>query len=374
MGTARTFLAAALTAVLAGAAPAPAAAARADDPEVVSIAFAQPRIDVSTGWAVTTVSLHLRHAGGLQADMFPASSDNRQMVSAGGGEAGAAIGVIGWGRLAQVSGTPADGVWTATVELSAGWSGAYRVDRVQLIDLDGQAYYLPVENGPTLTVAGGRPWTLTNVPSPIKVVTGNERWRPQARITDPATGRGVGGARVAIGTIFDDLADRSRETTSPGPAADSSGRWTSPVTYGLDDQPESRYYPYGSRGSRGWSLQGAGCVNLSVKLQGSATYADTTLVDDQPLTVTGNVWPAPSIGPGGGPINLERYAGAAGWQTVATERARSNGRYTINWYPLQPGDHQIRVRMPGNGNPRCETGTVGTTLASTALSVTWSNR
>ena len=39
--------------------------------------------------------------------------------------------------------------------------------------------------------------------------------------------------------------------------------------------------------------------------------------------------------------------------------------------PLQPGTHEVRVRIPGNGGAVCTTGTVGTTLASTTVRASW---
>jgi hypothetical protein len=370
MGKYRIAIAAAVAAVLA--APAPALA-RADDPEIVSIAFTTPTIDVSTGWAVTTVSLHLRHPAGLSDRMQPASSDNHSMVGASGGDARSSIGVLDWTRLDRVSGTATDGVWRGAVEVSPGWHGDYTVDRVQLIDLDNQAYYLVVDDGPTVTVTGGEAWRVTNVPEPIRVVTGDERWRPQAQVTNMVTGRPVGGARLRWTSIFGTVTMGARESAVPGPAADAAGRWRSPVTYGIDDLMEHRLYAYGGRGSRGYSLQGIGCAPVTIRLQASATYSDTTLTGDQSLVVTGNVWPAPSIAGLGAQVLLQQ-AGAAGWQTVATAQPRANGRYTITWLPVRPGTYQVRIRVPGNGSPLCAPGSTGTTLATTTVSATWSNR
>ena len=83
------------------------------------------------------------------------------------------------------------------------------------------------------------------------------------------------------------------------------------------------------------------------------------------------MWPAPSIVNVGATAVLQRDLGAAGWQTVATARPRDNGRYTITWLPLTPGNYQMRVRVPGNGSPLCAVGSVGSTLATTAVSVRW---
>jgi len=349
----------------------PAAAARQADPEIVSIAVT-PQVDVSQGWGNVTVAVHVRHAVGLPDTMHPANSDNPNVVTASRGRSYPAAGYIGWTSLERVSGTATDGVWQSTVRLSPAWSGSYPVTQVQLTDVQDDVFYLPVTNGPAVTVTGGEVWSVVSVRNPIKIVTGEERWRPQAQVTNTVTGRPVGGARVRPGSIFDNLPSLSWLGTTPGNAADAAGLWTSPVTYGVNDRLEGLNYAYGGRGNRGWSMQGIGCDDITVKLQASSAYSDTTLVGDQPLVVTGNVWPAPSVGPGGGgPINLQRNLGSAGWQTLTTAYARSNGRYTLNWYPVQPGTYELRVRLPGNGGQPCTTGTVGTTLTTTTVRVTW---
>jgi hypothetical protein len=369
----RTLALVAAVATIVPLAAAPTAAAAAD-PEVVSIEILTPQIDAEQGWADATVSVHVRHAVGLPDTMRPLSSDNTSMVTAGRGGGFPGAPWITWPELNRVSGTSTDGVWQDTVRLSPAWSGTYTVSQVQLTDLDGQSFYLPVTNGPTIAARTGDVWAVTSVRNPIKIVTGNERWRPQAAITRTQYGIPAAGARVRRGSIFDNLPSLSALATIPGNAADANGLWTSPVMYGVQDGLESRNYAYGGRGGRGWSLQGLGCVDITVKLQASSTYSDTSLVDDQPLVVTGNLWPAPSVFGLDAPINLQRNLGAAGWQTLTTVNARSNGRYTLNWLPLEPGTYELRVRLPGNGGAPCTSGTVGTTLASTTVTVRWTGR
>jgi hypothetical protein len=370
MGRSGTLALVAAVTVVVSLAAAPVAAAAADTPDIVSIEMLTPQIDVGQGWAQATVSVHVRHAVGLPDVMRPTNSDNTNMVTAvqAGGFPGPRS--ITWPELDRVSGTATDGVWQSAVRLSPAWSGSYAVSQVQLTDLVGEPFYLPVTNGPAITVRGGDRWAVTTVRHPIKVVTGNERWRPQARIVSTVSGRPVGGARVRPGFYVDNLPAFSALATTPGTAADANGLWISPVTYSVNEREPILNYAYGGRGSRGWSLQGLGCVDLTVKLQASSTYSDTSLIDDQPLVVTGRVWPAGF----GAPINLQRNLGAAGWQTLTTARARESGRYTLTWYPLAPGTYQLRVRLPGNGGAPCTTGTVGTTLTSTTATVRWTGQ
>lgn len=360
-----TLVAAALATVVLPATAA-SATARAAEPEIVSIQLT-PQVDVSQGWGDATVAVHVRHAVGLPDAMFPTSSDNTQMVTAGAGRSFPRAGMIAWPRLDRVSGTATDGVWQATVRLSPAWNGGYPVTQVQITDLEGEAFYLPVTDGPVVTVSGGEIWSVVSVRNPIKIVTGTERWRPQAQVTNTVSGNAVGGARVRPGGIFDNFPAQSQVTGDPGAAADAAGLWTSPVTYGVHDRLEGLNYVYGGRGGRGWSLQGIGCDDITVKLQASSTYSDTTLTGDQPLEVTGNVWPAPAIFPTGAQVLLQHNLGAAGWQTLTTANVRHSGRYTLTWLPVQPGTYELRVRVPGNGGAPCTTGTVGTTLPTTTV-------
>jgi hypothetical protein len=351
---------------------APAVAARQDPPEIVSIEVRTPRVDVTQGWGAATVAVHVRYGAGLPDTMRPKDVDSPNMITAYRSRGFPEAGSIAWPSLERVSGTATDGVWQSTVRLSPAWSGSYPVTQVQLTDQDGQTFYPPVANGPTITVSGSEVWSVVSVRIPVKIVTGLERWRPQARVTNTVTGRPVGGARVRAGNIFDSWPSLSWFGTAPGVAADAAGLWTSPITYDVQSRIEGLYYAYGGRGSRGWSMQGIGCDAMTVKMQASATYADTTLTDGQPLVVTGHVWPAPAIFLIDTPVNLQRNLGAAGWQTLTTSNARYSGRYTLTWYPPRPGNYQLRVSVPGSGGAPCTTATVGTTLATTAATVRWS--
>lgn len=369
----------AMTTVLTGAlvvSAAPGAAARAEDtpPEFVSVEVLTPQVDVSTGWSFATVAVHLRDAEGLPDTMEVCCTDNNALASASREIRVPGAGFIEWAVLGRSSGTRRDGVWQGSAMLSPAWSGTYTVGRIQVDDDLNGTFVFPVENGPTITVSGGDTWAVTSVRTPIKVVTGDELWRPQARVTNTVTGVPVGGARVLVVSVFEPWSQRAALSEAPGTAADAAGLWTSPVTMRSGVTPgelgELRQLTYGRRGSRGWSMQGVGCVDSTVKLQASATYSAATLSLGQSLTVTGNAWPAPAILQVGGPIILQRDMGAAGWQTVASVHPRSNGRYTLTWQPSATGSYLLRVRWPGTGGPQpCVDQTVGTTLSTTPLTV-----
>jgi hypothetical protein len=349
------------------------AAARADDtpPEFVSVEVVTPAVNVGTGFGEVIVDVHFRDAEGLPDTMGPIAADNPEAVSAGRAVILPGAGAIGWRTLGRISGTRQDGVWRGSARLSPAWSGTYTINQVQADDASNGTFFFPVANGPSLTVTGGQSWFVTTIRTPMAVVTGNELWRPRARVTNAATGAPIGGARVLLTTVFEPWLDWAWRGTAPGTAADAAGVWVSPTTQRFGDyRGEQRALTYGSRGSRGWSMQGVGCVDLTVKLQASATYSAAALRLGQQLVVTGNVWPAPSIFPVGTPIALQRDMGAAGWHNVASANPRSNGRYTLAWQPPTTGSYSLRVRWPGGGSTdQCKEQTVGTTLAATRLTV-----
>lgn len=344
------------------------AEARADALVLVSIRVVTPQVDVSTGWGTATVVVHARHPDGLADVQIPMYGTHGGVVTATRQVEFPVAGYIGWQRLDRVSGTSVDGVWQGSIRLSPAWSGTYTVTDVHLLGLSQQTYYLPV-TGPEIVVSGGEAWAVTPVTTPVKVVTGYEQWRPQARVTNTRTGRPVGGARVRLAWIEYDEPEAVWQGSAPGTPADAAGLWTSPVTYRPNDLVATQYHVYGGRGSRGWSLQGIGCTHITVQLQASARYADTTPSGGEPVVVTGNVWPAPAVLRTGAVVHLQRHLGPFGWRTVTTATVRDSGRYTLTWQPPQRGGHQLRVRLPGNGSPQCRTGTVGTTLAATTVTV-----
>jgi hypothetical protein len=120
--------------------------------------------------------------------------------------------------------------------------------------------------------------------------------------------------------------------------------------YGVSSYREDHGLIYGKRGTRGYSLQGLGCLDdFTVKMQASEEFAATTVGVAQPITVTGHVWPAPSILGTGAPMLLQRDLGGGNWQTIATAPPRFNGRYTISWAAPAAGAYSLRVRVPGTG-------------------------
>ncbi len=361
----------------------PAAALAADDtpPQLVSVQLLPSQADVgATGTATVTVAVHLRDAEGLpdRLQVGATEGDDYTVVAAYRADAvHPVMASLGWYDLNRVSGTPQDGVWQADTTIAPAWTGTYTIHHVRVDDDVNGEFYFPVTNGATVTVSGGDRWSVDTVRTPIKVVTGKETWRPQARIRNVTTGAAVPGARVDVVGIFGrpDTVGFVGPTTPPGTAADSTGLWTSSRAYSVANESsiEARTYAYGKRGSRGYTQQGYGCPEFTLKLQASESFSATTLGAGQPLTVTGNVWPAPAVlSPSAdATLWLQQDLGGGNWQTVAVARQRNNGRYTLTWTPPAAGAYSLRVRAPGEGSAAtCAwEQTVGTALVAVPVTV-----
>jgi hypothetical protein len=347
--------------------------ARAADtpPELVSVEVSPDRLDVSGGSAGVVALVRLRDAEGLPDVIEPTIGDANTVVLADRDVRLPELPWIIWQRMQRVSGSPQDGVWrTDVATVSPAWSGTYRVSKVYVWGDTMEPDAPPVEDGPEITVTGGERWYAAAVRTPIRIVTGDETYRPQARIINAVTGRPVGGARVQETSIWNDWTFHPFVTgAAPGTAADGSGRWSSPRTYRVTEMQEGRQLIYARRGSRGYSQQGAGCYDITVKMQASAAYPAGVRGAGEPLTVTGHIWPAPRIWGTGSPVWLQRET-SGGWATVAAVQPRDNGRYTVTWTPPGPGSYSLRVRVPGGGSAEpCRAQTVGTTLATQSVTV-----
>lgn len=366
---------------LAGILIVPTAGFAADDtpPVLVSVEITTPQVDVgnSYGEGEVVVSVHLRDAEGLP-DTIQGYNDESggslDIVSASRDVHYPEMAFLDWLRLDRSSGSRQDGVWSGTAVVSPAWSGTYTVNSVYVDDDNNGQFPFTVTNGPTVTISGGQRWTANNLRVPTRVVTGKETWRPQATVRNTVTGAAVGGARIAIVSQFGDWTSQAfiAPTPAPGTAADSTGLWTSPTAYTVSSYREERDLIYGKRGTRGYSMQGLGCLDdFTLKLQASEEFAATTIGSRESLTVTGHVWPAPSIFGGGASVLLQEDVGGGNWQTFAVTSVRSNGRYTIVAGPPPPGTYSLRIRVPGvgTGAPCSGLQSVGTNLVAVPVTV-----
>lgn len=368
---------------------APAAAAD-PDMELVDVVVSGDG-DVSSGFGTLTVDVTLRSTSGLPDVLIGGAPSNE-----GNGETYAVYAqpadarpwrvtgesppdLLGWARLTRVSGTPHDGVWRGTTVLTGAYGGNWLLTSVQ--DYGGQRYtWLDVsDRGITFEVADGAPpaWVAAPAPlAPVRVVTGNETWVPRVRVTDRATGAGVG----AFLRIHKPDASEPHLPLSPrlpaGTAlqrADAQGYRTLPalpVAVRYINSVGQYVDAYGGRGSRGYSREARTLLLPHVKWQANERFA----VSGGTLVASGNVWPAPIIHPAANQtVHLQQLVGRT-WRTVVSRTVRYTGRYSIEWSP-GPGTYVVRVYKPGGSEPvdnYMQTAfrtSVGTTLPAVTLTV-----
>jgi hypothetical protein len=327
--------------------------------EVVSARLLPSTVDPADGFATVVVEVHLRDPDGLADRMRPVSID-APFAAVATTEDGTRA--IGWPELVRVAGSATDGTWRGVVEVTPYWaSHRYTLATVQAVAADGTTEHVTVVGGPTATVSGAQAWGIRPIREPVRVVTGDERWIPRAQVVDLRTGVPVAGAGVDIRRQFDLLVPR--RTTAPPTTTATDGTWAGPSRSVLTD--DLHVVAYGRRGSRGHSLEDAGCLGVTVKLQARAQFSTTSLRPGGTLTVTGNGWPAPAIHPMGyGSVHLQRAVDGR-WATIASSRVRDNGRYTLTW-PAERGTWSLRVRRPGQvfwGVDRACAASIGTSLA-----------
>jgi hypothetical protein len=358
--------------VTAGSVFAPAAAD--EPPALVSVQVTPSEVDLDTGFATFVVDVSLTDPEGLPDVIDPRSSEPWPMPAVlalpdanndGGGVA------LAWKSLTRVSGTPKAGVWRGVTEVSPAWVGRYTVRYISVLDCANCAEDAPGQfsvDGPVLTITGVRSWLMVN-PSSIRVVTGQERWTPQALVLDGFSAAPVPGAWVTTRDFWGSWMGTARQRTAPGVRVGADGIWTAGYSIPIADAMWDQDYAsaYGARGTRGWSLETVMTLSPRIKWQANSRYA---AIPGGAVSVTGNFWPAPSVlgQSGTGPnVYLQRLTPAGAWETVATSRGRDNGRYSLMWTPPDEGTAHLRIRLPGRGTPAG--GYAGTILASVLVAL-----
>ncbi|WP_156252246.1 hypothetical protein [Pseudactinotalea terrae] len=274
---------------------------------------------------------------------------------------------LGWYALTRVSGTATDGVWRASITATPWHTGTWQVTQIETFAFDAidvSDRGLVVELGDP---AAGPQWVVQPVfGSPVKVVTGNEMWTPQARVTDRSDGTAVRAPWLPWrgGDPFN-LPQSTLPSGTPLQQADATGYLALPAARVVGSEGELDrpvIHVYGRYGSRGYSWQAATTLFPYVKWQANSRFA----VSGRTVTVTGNAWPAPSVYDAANTtIYLQRLVSGT-WVTVATGHVRETGRYTMTWTG-PAGQVTLRVYKPGGSANHGLDRSEGTKLASTTL-------
>jgi len=273
----------------------------------------------------------------------------------------------GWTTLTRVSGSATDGVWRGTTTAVPGHTGVWLVTTfgtvtTEAVDLS--------DRGITVTIGdpeAGPPWVVRPVfGTPITIVTGQETWRPQARVTDRADGSPISAVWTSWAPSGSTLPQPWYPAGSSFRQADAAGYITlTPESVTPEDFPPN-VQVYGRYGSRGYAWQGATILVPYVKWQANSRFT----VSARTVTVTGNAWPAPSVHAAANRnIHLQQLVNGT-WVTVATGTVRDTGRYTMTW--TGPAGHvTLRVYKPGGAFvPGGITRSEGTKLAFVTLVLT----
>ncbi|GAB2615744.1 hypothetical protein [Pseudactinotalea suaedae] len=273
----------------------------------------------------------------------------------------------GWTTLTRVSGSATDGVWRGTATAAPGHTGIWRVttfgtvttEAVDLSDRDITVTIGDLEAGP--------PWVVRPVfGTPIKIVTGQETWRPQARVTDRADGSPISAVWTGWAPSGSTLLQPWYPAGTSFRQADAAGYITLPPESVTPDSFPPNIHVFGRYASRGYAWQGGTILTPYVKWQANSRFA----VSGRTVTVTGNAWPAPSVyaAPNRN-VHLQQLVNGT-WVTVATGTVRETGRYTVTWTG-PAGRVTLRVYKPGGSfTPGGVTRSEGTKLASTTLVLT----
>lgn len=246
--------------------------------------------------------------------------------------------------LDLTSGTPQDGVWTATTLVPSTYDGTWQVTDVQTgvgdQDLDVDPRDIGIVR--TLTVKGTHRPALTTYTDPAAVRAGRGPVAVKGRVVDADTGRPIRGVRLTLG---------SHDADGCGAFGYGGDAWTSTDTRGR--------FTFHARGENGGF-----CVISAFGRphQLLDPYKDTTLLfaraipDILPVVtaaadrsrvhvgetvpVRGHAAPADYMYTTR--VVLQRLVGRH-WRQVGTARIRSSGRYTLQATPRRHGVNRYRV-------------------------------
>jgi hypothetical protein len=354
----------------------PQATAAADDTptQLLSATITPLGGSTDSGWLPLRLDLELSDPEGLDEgpdDYLMGNFGWAVSAQARSLDDSAVIGVD-WIGFRRMSGTSTHGIWSCTEVVTRFWAGTYQLSSIRpVMDNSANETSFTLDDGPVFAVTASGGWTITPITSVVRIVTGNEPWRPTLKVTDRNTGLPVS-AWITTGEASDyiDWGVPTRAYSEPGSRIPATGVWVGPLQVSL-----TAYWfvmAWGSRASRGWSLEAwQFAICPAAKIQASSRYSATVLPRSGTLTVSGHGFPAPAVYtvyyPEPMPVYLQRLEGAT-WRTIATSHVRSNGRFDLTWHPDTTGVHQLRTRIPGTVN-QCGTH-VGTASAAIPVTVT----
>jgi hypothetical protein len=251
-----------------------------------------------------------------------------------------------YAELALTSGTPQDGVWSATIHVPSTWDGHWEVSRV--IARDGLAHELDIDPrtvglGATLDVTGTHQpaVTLRFVPDPL---VGDGPLTVRGRVYDTETGSGLGRQPIFIG--FDNVCVEGNAQPNAVTAADG--------TY-------SKTYPGGRSVAIGLHcvaiLRPSNVVNTPAVIAAASGFprfrpvitikADrSTVRPGTKVTISGVVRPSRTVHIDS--VHLQQLG--RGWRTIDSALLGTRDRFSFVVTPRTDGVHRYRVVIPGEAD------------------------
>lgn len=315
----------------------PASAARSDPapPTPVGITFSPDSVSVA-GLDLTpvTVAVHLTDGSGVieEADPFGARLPYVALKRVAGGEETTEV-----AELALVSGTPQDGVWSATIQTPSTWHGRWEVSRLVAVDAVGNRLEAdPRDAGVTagLDVTGTHlpAVTMQFVPDPL---VGDGRLTLKGRFYYADTGKGIPDQPIFFG--YDNQCVERHSGPNGSTAADGTFSRVYPVG---DSFLRCVGIPRPSNVESAPAFVVATSGHPRVRPVVTATASRTTAPPGTKITFTGAVKPL-----GETRVQLQQLRAGA-WHTVATGAIGDGGRFTLEVAPTVAATYQYRAIVP----------------------------
>ncbi|WP_422743587.1 hypothetical protein ACN27B_04275 [Micromonospora sp. WMMD754] len=315
---------------------APAASAAADQapPVLAGITVSPDAVSVSgVDLVPVTVSAHLTDETGVEpsGEMDGSNLPAVTLLRAAGADATASQSA----ELSLTSGTPQDGVWSATIQVPSTWDGEWEVSR--LVAVDSAANRLdvdpPASADTRLAVTGTHKPAVTMrfAPDPL---AGDGPLTVEGRFYDEDTGKGIGNQPIYFGQ--DNLC-----VESPSPP---NGTTRADGTF-------SRVYPRGDDFLHCVGILRPSDIRIAtsfivvaarhprVRPLVSVTASSTSVAPGRKVTFTGTVKPSTPD------VVLQQLRGGT-WRKVAGASVGDGGRYTLSVTPPTAGTFRYRVVAP----------------------------
>lgn len=253
-------------------------------------------------------------------------------------------------RPAFVSGTEADGIWTATAQIPSTADGSWVLTDVEHPCFGGCLPVVVPNASPTFVVTGHHQPRLSvgNAPLPYPQLSGSLK----GRVIDVDTGRGMPGVTVAYGNDTDCVQDPGtgdRYRLAVAKRTDAAGYYAfGPVQFGQLQCVSilgsvrfnsDGYYAFSIfRALRSWTTP--------IKPLVTAAAASWHATTGSRVAVKGQVFDWGYWDGRGRTVQIQQLHGRTAWRTVQTVNVRLNARWNGSVTPTVKGSNIFRASTP----------------------------